>query len=107
MMGGTSGVLTADTKEELIAKATEWYRGALGSGLHPRKFIYAVNTILDIKVGHSSKVTGYLTVFDMNDTKNILDAALSETKYPFGIYSEGLSAEAKGKRFFGFVSAHS
>ena len=102
MMGGTSGVLTADTRDELLSKAVKWYRGALVAGLEPRKFIYPVNTILKIQVGHNSILTGYLTIVDINDKPKF-----SETEYPFGIYSEGLSAEEKGKRFFGFVSAHS
>jgi len=111
-MGGTSGVLTGDTREEVIEKAKRWYVKALNFGLFPRdEWIYGKGDV-EITFRHcKSEECPWCggqplkaRVIIVDRTKRPPDA---ESEYPFPLYSRFLSEEAKHKRYFCFVSAHS
>lgn len=103
-MGGASGVLTADSKEEVLEKARDWFVKAEKGGLHPRRdFIYGrADTPVDYLSPATGKMeTAYVVLVDITQRPKDTESAL-----PFPMYSESLSAEAKKKRWFCFVSAH-
>lgn len=100
-MGGASSVLTADTREEAIKKAVEWYEGALKAGLYPRDFIYGKGeTKIEVEV-RGEKYEAYIHVVD---TLNKPEHA--ESKHPFPYFSKFRKDEELKKRFHVFVSAH-
>lgn len=108
-MGGASRVVASDTMEEVIEKAKEWYKNALQAGLFPRRFVYEPNLVIEFQ--HCDRencwycggepMNAYLTIVDMNEKPE--DA---ESELPFPIFSESLTEEERGKRFFGFISVH-
>jgi len=108
-MGGASKVVAGDTRKGVMEKAREWYVGALQVGLFPRRFVYEPSMVIEFQHckredcpccgGESMKA--YLTMADIEERPE--DA---ESELPFGIFSDSLTEEEKGKRFFGFVSAH-
>lgn len=103
-MGGVSGVLTGDTKEEVLEKARSWFIGAEKQGLYPRRdFAYGR---ADTPVEYLSPITGkmetaYVILVDM--TKRPKDA---KSELPFPMFSKNLSTKEKRKRWVCFVSAH-
>jgi len=103
-MGGASGVITGDTKEEVLEKAKKWFIGAEEQGLYPRRtFIYGK---ADTHVKYLSPTTGktetaYVILVDR--TKKPKE---TKSDLPFPMYGRDLPPEEKKKRWFCFVSAH-
>ena len=109
-MGGSSDVLTADTREEAIEKAKQWYESAIKLGLWPRTYIYGKGDVEIVYHDCKSEscfcggqpLKANIIVVDI--TEKPKDA---ETKYPFDYFSRMcLNAEQRKKRFHAFVSAH-
>lgn len=100
-LGGASGVLTGDTRQEVIDKATKWYKGAFKCGLWPRVYVYGKGDI-EIEVEcKGQKATAYIQVIDT--TQKPADA---ETVYPFPFFSKFVDEAKLKKRYHTFVSAH-
>ena len=103
-MGGASGVITGDTKEEVLKKAKKWFEEASKHGLWSRDdFIYGQ---ADTPIEYDSSMTGetetaHVILVDMTEKPNDAKANL-----PFSTFSKDLSPEEKKKRWFCFVSAH-
>jgi len=106
-LGGTSGVLTGDTKEEVLKKAKKFYEDADKSGLYPRDdYIYGT---ADTPVKYFSSMSGmsetaHVILVDMESTQKPKDAKLD---LPFPMFTKDFSEEEKKKRWLCFVSAHS
>ena len=103
-MGGASGVITGDTREEILKKAKKWYEEASKDGLWARDdFIYGH---ADTPIEYESAITGeietaHVILVDMTKKPKNAGADL-----PFPMFSENLSSEEKKRRWFCFVSAH-
>jgi len=110
-MGGTSAVLTGDTREEVIEKAKKWYKRALDFGLYPRDFIYGRGETKivfehcrdkECPLCRGEPLEAYVHIVDIKERPP--DA---ESELPFPLFSKHLPEEDKKKRYFCFVSAHS
>jgi hypothetical protein len=105
-MGGTSEVLTGNTKEEILKKAKLWYERADELGLYPRdNFVYGR---ADIPVTYHSSIencqnTAHVILIDTKRTELPNDA---DFEIPFSVFTKKLSQKDKKKRFYCFVSAH-
>jgi hypothetical protein len=105
-LGGASGVITGDNKEEVLIKAKRWYEDASKQGLYPRDdYIYGH---ADMPVTYYSSIehkqdTAHVILVDMQTAEKPKNA---ESELPFPMFTKDLSPEEKKKRWLCFVSAH-
>ena len=113
-LGGSSYVVTGDTREEVIEESKRWYVAAASHGLWPRTFIYDKG---DVEIIYNCPACG--TEMDKNcsccggqplkagiiiaDTTEKPPNAEADTPFPM---FNNWGAEHPERRFHAFVSAH-